>query len=48
VNLKAAPSAIEISRPLIDTAGHKLTVDLPSEPVMVRPIRLGQACEFAQ
>ena len=45
VNLKAvAQSAIEISRPLIDTAGHKLTVDLPSEPVMLwgDPIRLGQ------
>jgi signal transduction histidine kinase len=28
-------SAVEVSRPLIDSAGHSLTVDLPSEPIWI-------------
>jgi signal transduction histidine kinase len=28
-------SAVEVSRPLIDSAGHSLTVDLPPEPIWV-------------
>jgi hypothetical protein len=32
----AIDSALETSRPLIDAAGHELTVDLPAEPVVGR------------
>ena len=37
-------SALEMSRPLIQAAGHKLTVELPAEPVAVEadPTRLAQ------
>jgi PAS domain S-box-containing protein len=37
-------AAIETSRPLIDQAGHHLTVDLPAEPVRLDadPVRLAQ------
>jgi len=37
-------SAVETSRPLIEAAGHTLTVALPSEPVQVEadPVRLAQ------
>jgi len=36
--------AVETSRPLIDAAGHKFTIDLPSEPIFVDAdeIRLSQ------
>ena len=37
-------SAIETSRPALDAAGHQLTVDLPSDPIIVRgdAVRLTQ------
>lgn len=37
-------SALEISRPLIDAANHRLTVEFPAEPIQVwgDPVRLGQ------
>ena len=37
-------SAVETSRPIIDEAGHKLTVSLPPEPLMLEadPMRLAQ------
>lgn len=37
-------SAVETSRPLLDAAGHELTVDLPAEPVVLDadPVRLAQ------
>jgi PAS domain S-box-containing protein len=37
-------SAVEISRPAIDAAGHTLTVTLPAEPVPIEadPVRLAQ------
>jgi PAS domain S-box-containing protein len=37
-------SAIQTSRPVIDEAGHKLTVNLPPEPLMLEadPMRLAQ------
>ena len=39
-----AQSALETSRPLIDEAGHELTVVLPSEPIYLDadPVRLAQ------
>jgi signal transduction histidine kinase len=38
-------NAIEISRPHIEAAGHRLTVNIPSEPMMLEadPVRLAQA-----
>jgi signal transduction histidine kinase len=45
VDLAAAiTAALETSRPLIDGAGHALTVDLPKDPVYVEgdPVRLAQ------
>jgi signal transduction histidine kinase/CheY-like chemotaxis protein len=45
VNLSAVlKSAVETSLPLIDEAGHQLTVALPAEPVYLDadPVRLGQ------
>jgi PAS domain S-box-containing protein len=37
-------SAVEASRPLIEAAGHALTIDLPPEPVLLDadPVRLAQ------
>jgi PAS domain S-box-containing protein len=37
-------TAVETSRPLIDVAGHRLTIDLPSEPLALHadPVRISQ------
>jgi signal transduction histidine kinase/ActR/RegA family two-component response regulator len=38
-------AAVETARPLIDTRRHRLTIELPSEPLMLRvdPLRLSQS-----
>jgi signal transduction histidine kinase len=43
--LKVVETALELSRPAIDAAGHQLEVDLPREPVFLMgdPTRLAQA-----
>ena len=53
ITLKPAPalfsaivqSAVEVARPLIDTQGHALQVDLPAEPLWLRvdAVRMAQA-----